>query len=222
MVRVIEISSKFWSHLGKILSFVLCIIMIIIFMRSDIFILIMNGQFSDIAQSSSVWVLLFMTLVLMIIQNLFTIVPLVLLVTFNLVLFGFTYGYLWSITTSIVGAIVCFFAVRFWFQSFFLAKVNPHVKARIERNGFVYVLIARIFPFVPTSLINIASGISTIQFRHFLLSTLIGNTIYIFGLVLIIQGIMSLRVEKYIYIIIASLLVLYFIYYMMRRYHARK
>jgi uncharacterized membrane protein YdjX (TVP38/TMEM64 family) len=51
---------------------------------------------------------------------------------------------------------------------------------KIERNGFMYILIARLIPIMPTSVINIAAGISTVKLNHYVAATFVGNTVYAF------------------------------------------
>jgi uncharacterized membrane protein YdjX (TVP38/TMEM64 family) len=148
------------------------------------------------------------TLLFMIIQNIFTLIPLILLITINVTFFGFFYGYLWSWFTSIIGSIIVFLIVRYWFQAFLLPKINKQMNEKIEENGFVVVFISRIFPFIPTSFVNIAAGVSSIRFKQFILATLLGNMIYIFALSLIPLGFLSLNFEQFIFVIIAMICVL--------------
>ncbi|MFC6601848.1 TVP38/TMEM64 family protein [Ectobacillus funiculus] len=116
----------------------------------------------------------------MIIQNAFTIIPLLGLITINVALFGFFNGFLWSWFTSIIAAIIIFMSVRYCFQDWVLKKINPALVTKVEQAGFMYVIQGRIFPFVPTSLVNIIAGLSSIRFTHFLLGTIIGNFVYFF------------------------------------------
>jgi uncharacterized membrane protein YdjX (TVP38/TMEM64 family) len=147
------------------------------------------------------------TLLSMIIQNTFTLIPSILLITINVTFFGFFYGYLWSWFTSVFGSIIVFLIVRYWFQDLLFSKVNQKMNKRIEENGFVVVFISRIFPFIPTSIVNLAAGVSSIRFKHFILATLLGNMIYMFALSLIPLGLLSLDFEQFIFVIIAIILV---------------
>jgi len=134
--------------------------------------------------------LLLITLFLMIIQNLFSVIPLLLLISINVSLFDFIYGYLWSWLTSVLGAIVTFHIARSGFQRFFRLR-NQRIINRIERNGFYFVLIGKLFPLIPSSVINIAAGVSSVSFKRFTYGTLIGNLIYLFVLSLIHIGFKS-------------------------------
>lgn len=135
---------------------------------------------------------------MMVVQNSFTIIPLLLVISINIGLFGFWNGFLWSWVTSILAAILIYICVKFLFQSTLSKKFNPELMEKVEREGFAYVFRGRIFPFVPTSLVNILAGLSTITFKHFLLGTIYGNFLYFFILSLIPAGLFSLKADAYV------------------------
>lgn len=154
---------------------------------------------------------LFLTLVMMTIQNTFTIIPLILLISMNIAIFGFVYGVLWSWVTSVIAATIVFLIVRYFWQDILHEKVTPKVKEKIEENGFMYIFVARTFPFVPTSMINIIAGASSIRFKHFILATTFGNLIYFIALGLIPLGIVTLEVDYTILIVLSVIII--FAYY---------
>lgn len=157
--------------------------------------------------------ILFITLVLMIIQNTFTIIPLILLITLNIMLFGFIYGVIWSWITSIIAAVIVFISTRYFFQDLLLKKINEAFKEKIEKNGLLFVFIGRIFPFIPTSMVNIVAGVSSIKFKHFLIATSVGNLLFFSLLGLIPLGIVTLEVDYYILGIFSFIIILaYYIY----------
>lgn len=121
-------------------------------------------------------------LVIMILQNLFTFIPLVLVIATNITLFGFWRGYLYGCLCSVIGSTLIFLSIRYIFHDAFSHATANKYQKKIEKNGFLFVLSGRILPFMPTNLINIVSGLSTIKASHFILATTAGNMIY--GLVL--------------------------------------
>jgi len=166
------------------------------------------------------YALFFMALV-MIIQNSFTVFPLILVITINIALFGFVNGFLWSWFTSIIASVIVFYNVRYIFQQIFLKRVNEELITKVDANGFAYVFQARLFPFVPTSLVNILAGLSTMKIAPFTLATIIGNFIYFFILALIPAGILSSDLDEYVILGIIFLSVLG--YYLYKRFiHRRK
>lgn len=135
---------------------------------------------------------------IMIVQNTFTIIPLLLVITINITFLGFIKGFLWSWFTSIIAAAVIFYFVRYFFQALLIEKVDKELVKKVENRGFLYVFEARIMPFVPTSLVNILSGLSSIRFTSFLFATLFGNFIYFFILALIPAGLLTSSLSEYL------------------------
>jgi uncharacterized membrane protein YdjX (TVP38/TMEM64 family) len=173
--------------------------MVVLLQDTILFDIILDGDIQKIKRfigDNQLIILLFSTFV-MLLQNTFTIIPLLLVITINVTFFGFLFGFLWSWFTSILAAIVIFFLVRYLFQDFLLNKVDEKLVEKVENKGFLYVFEARILPFVPTSLVNILAGVSTIKFSNFLLGTLLGNFIYFFILSLIPAGLLSSTTNKY-------------------------
>lgn len=184
-----------------------------ILVDTELFYFIRTGDFQAVPSflKENLLYTLSILLLAMIIQNAFTIIPLLALITINVALFGFFNGFLWSWFTSIIAAIIIFISVRYCFQDWVLKKMNPALVAKIEQAGFIYVLHGRIFPFVPTSLVNIVAGLSSIRFTHFLLGTIIGNFVYFFVLSLIPFGVLSVNLNKYVLggIVLLTLLAFY-------------
>lgn len=184
-----------------------------IMVHTELFYFIRTGDFQAVPSffKENLLYTLSILLLAMIIQNAFTIIPLLALITINVALFGFFNGFLWSWFTSVIAAIIIFIGVRYCFQDWVLKKMNPALVAKIEQAGFIYVIQGRIFPFVPTSLVNIVAGLSSIRFTHFLLGTIIGNFVYFFVLSLIPFGVLSVNLNKYVLggIVLLVLLVFY-------------
>ncbi|MGN1401382.1 MAG: TVP38/TMEM64 family protein [Bacillus sp. (in: firmicutes)] len=146
-------------------------------------------------------------LLVMIIQNSFTVIPLIIVITINLALFGFVYGFLWSWFTSVIAAVIIYTLFRYYFRHIVTNKVNKDILKKINENGYGYVFQARIFPFVPTSLINILAGLSSIHIADFVKATVFGNLIYFFVLALIPAGVLSSSVTVTVIGIVVFLLI---------------
>lgn len=194
----------------KLLSLTAIIMLLIIAFRTDPFAALLSGDPDALKHVAGgrMWVLLLFTLLLMTIQNLFTIIPLLLMISLNLSLFGFVQGYLWSWLTSILGAVISFGATRYWFQPFFTKYMKKGIRQRIEDEGFWFVFIGRIFPFMATSVVNIASGMSSIGLKPFLYATVWGNLIYFLVLTFISKGILSVAWNAELISIAAALLLI--------------
>lgn len=159
----------------------------------------------------------FFTFIIMVIQNSFTVIPLIIIITINYALFGFFNGLIWSWLTSIIAAGIWFYGSRYFFNDWVQKKANPDLLSKMEKNGLLFVFQARIIPFVPTSLINILSGLSSITFRHFIIGTMFGNIIFFFVLSLIPAGLMEGNMEQNIILGVAFILVGSIVFYRLKK-----
>ncbi len=176
--------------------------------QTEWFSIFKSGDIEGIQQflQEEIFSILFITLVLMLIQNLFTLIPIVGIIVINIALFGFVNGYLWSLASSMIGGLVAFIVFRYWFQSLLIHKVKKEHLEKLEQNGFIFVLLLRIIPFIPSSLINLTGGVSSIRIAPFLTATFIGNALYLLLLSFIANGLLSAKIEGYL--LVALLLAL--------------
>lgn len=158
--------------------------------------------------------LLIIMLFIMILQNFFTFIPLILVITTNITLFGFWTGYLYGCLCSVIGSMAMFLSIRYLFHDAFAKKNVSKFQEKLKKNGFLFVLSARILPFLPTNLINIAAAVSPIKWSHFLVATTIGNMIYSFILASLAIGLISTASYNPLYLLaIAAVAVVGFILY---------
>ncbi|WP_127579876.1 TVP38/TMEM64 family protein [Paenibacillus koleovorans] len=164
----------------KVLSFASILILLLLLLKSDTFSNLISGDPAAIQDLSkgNFWLILSITLLLMAVQNLITLIPVVLLISVNVSIFGFVQGYFWSCATSVIGATITFFISRYWFQTLLHRYVSPRLLARIDARGFWVVFIGRLIPVIPSSIVNITAGMSSVKFKNFLYATLLGNMIY--------------------------------------------
>ncbi|MBP1988714.1 TVP38/TMEM64 family protein [Paenibacillus eucommiae] len=208
----------------RLISFTAIVITSLIMLYSD------NGRFLlqvDLHRireitNDNLALMLILMLIIMIIQNLLSVIPVILVISVNLSLFGLGYGYIWSWVTSIIGAIISFYTIRLWFQESVNKRLNRKWVDRIERNASWFVFIARLFPFVPSSLINIAAGVSTVKLKKFIISTAAGNLLYFCILSLITYGLVSDIMEEGLYAAVVLLVVGVLVVVVMRRKRLRK
>jgi len=103
-------------------------------------------------------------------------------------LFGVVWGTILVVISATLGAGIIFILARYFFRDYFMEKV------RTLRGGedtppsfgtFTDVLIARLIPAIPFSLINIVSGVTDISFRDYMLATILGiapfTAVYVFA-----------------------------------------
>ncbi|WP_223700873.1 TVP38/TMEM64 family protein [Sutcliffiella deserti] len=197
------------------MSFLIIVIALIFIFNMEWFTIMKSGDMEMIQKflEKELPVTLFIMLLLMVIQNLFTLIPIIIIIMVNVVLFGFVNGYLWSVVSSIIGASFSFILYRYWFQSYLLRKANPSLIEKLEQNGFFFVFLMRLFPFAPSSIINTASGISSIKMSHFLLATTLGNMLYLGLLSAITIGLLSEEIQGYLIIsLLLAFIPSYFLY----------
>lgn len=177
----------------KLVSFIAIIVLALFVITSDFAQTIINGDIDALREMSSndLIQILTITFIAMLLQNLLTVIPLILLATINVAMFGLGYGYLWTWLSSVVAATIVFFLTRYWLQSWLMRKVRSSIKERITRDGMIYVLVCRLIPVMPSSLINMAAGASSIRFLHFFVGTLIGNLLFMAALAGVTVGIME-------------------------------
>lgn len=208
----------------KIILILIALLMVPVFstINDDLFNSVLKGDINGIRASlaGNLSYGYMLTLLLMIIQNSFTIIPLILVITINITLFGFIKGFFWSWVSGVLGAVIIYIGVRYIFQDRLIKKFKPDVIEKVEQKGFIYIFQARVFPFVPTSLVNILAGLSSIRFIDFLLGTIIGNFIYFFILSLIPLGLFSVKINEYVLGTIILLLIILF--YGFKKFYKRK
>jgi len=198
----------------------LFLLLIFLILNRQIILLLVNQDvvaIEDFLDNNLIYAYLFL-LIIMTIQNSFTIFPLLLVISINISLFGFVNGFLWSWFSSVIAATLVFYGVRYLFQEMLIEKFKPELLEKIDANGFAYVFQGRIFPLVPTSMVNILAGLSTVRFWPFLLGTTFGNFIYFFFLSLIPAGLLSDQLnETVIWIILIGGILLYYLIKLVRK-----
>ena len=140
---------------------------------------ISDEHIKDLAHDN-IYLLLIILLGIMFLQNLLNFFPIVLVISLNVSLLGLWGGYLFSLFCSVFASTIIFLIIRYMFINMKAAPKYEKYTKKIEKNGFLYVLIARLIPIMPTNVINIASGLSSIKLQHYTLATILGHAIYSF------------------------------------------
>lgn len=95
---------------------------------------------------------------------------------------GLAFGAFWGSVYTVVGAtlsaVVAFVVAKRVGHVLLREELeSPRVQAiqqQLEENGFFYVLLLRLIPFLNFDLVSYAAGVSNIRLGHFTLATLIG------------------------------------------------
>ncbi|NBD27509.1 TVP38/TMEM64 family protein [Paenibacillus glycinis] len=118
------------------------------------------------------------------------VLPLLVFVAANANIYGLFLGSLYSWIGVCGGSILLFWLSRKLGGHFggWLRRRFPRAAkllAYIERKGFTPIFLFACFPFSPSALINIISGLSGISMRSFVLAVLLGKAVMIFAVSLL-------------------------------------
>lgn len=197
----------------------LLLITILIYLHFDLFSYLFNGE-TEKAQSylaRNLPTTLLLTFLIMLIQHSFTVFPLLLVISLNVLIFGLIPGFLWSWFASVLSSGIIFYGVRYLFDDLIARKIPKPILQSLNDNGFIYVFQARIIPFIPTSLVNLAAGLSHIRFIPFILGTAIGNFIFFLLLALVSEGILEASIEQFSLIGIAIVAIIIYLILLWRK-----
>ncbi|MGY0692831.1 TVP38/TMEM64 family protein [Virgibacillus sp. FSP13] len=122
--------------------------------------------------------------------------PLVVFVFANSAAYGLLEGFLLSWLGSSLGAILVFMIVRRLgdkriFKAIRKNKQVHKVTNWFEKHGFGPLFLLMCFPFSPSSVINIVSGLSKISLQQFALAVILGKSVMIFTMAYVGVSIMS-------------------------------
>lgn len=122
------------------------------------------------------------------------VVPVVLLIAVTVLAFGPQWGFVYAITGMTLSAVVTFGIGRLLGHRL----VNHLSESRLYRvsralaaRGIVAVVVLRLLPVAPFSIVNAVAGASHIRFRDFLLGTVIGELPGLVSLALFIDQVME-------------------------------
>ncbi|MBA2174536.1 TVP38/TMEM64 family protein [Halobacillus locisalis] len=124
------------------------------------------------------------------------ILPLVAFVLANSVVYGLLKGFLYSWIGSVIGAICVFLIIRKLGDKRFFRFITKQRQVRrvmtwVEEHGFGPLFLLMCFPFSPSSIINVVSGLSNVSKQQFILAVLLGKSVMIFTIAYVGSSIAS-------------------------------
>lgn len=142
--------------------------------------------------------------------------PLVVFVFANAAAYGLLEGFLLSWAGSCAGAILVFLIVRRLgdkriFKAIRKNKQVHRITTWVDRHGFGPLFLLMCFPFSPSSVINIVSGLSKISIQQFILAVLLGKSVMIFSIAYVGSSIMSFAKEPVKTIVVGVCIVLFWV-----------
>ncbi|GED12289.1 hypothetical protein AM501_24215 [Aneurinibacillus migulanus] len=165
-----------------LVSALFLIVMVYLVIQTEFGHLIRTGNLEQIAAhiQSYGWIAFLISIVAIVVQTFFPIVPFVLLAGANVIAFGLWLGFAISWTGAVLAALANFFLARYVGRDWAEKKMGHHsfvknLNRHAETKGFIVILFARWIPIFPSSAINTAAGISKVPFQAFLFATMLGK-----------------------------------------------
>ncbi|UJW57997.1 VTT domain-containing protein [Bacillus sp. A116_S68] len=125
--------------------------------------------------------LLWVTMPLMIVQNVITLFPVLILIIMHFHFFGLIEGFLFSLIGTTLGALTCFWLARSfssrWVDRFWGRNERrlAYVLRLIASYGVYILVVLRSIPIMPSNLISIAAAVSPLALRPYIWSSFLGN-----------------------------------------------
>ena len=103
-------------------------------------------------------------------------------------LFEVFWGILWTSLAAVGSAIITFWITRLWIRIWVQRHLNLRYKVldkEISEGGILYLFAVRLLPVIPYGVVNYSSGLTSVTFRDYLISTALGTVIGLFPFVML-------------------------------------
>lgn len=122
---------------------------------------------------------------LIILQTFLPVIPFLVLVAANVLVFGLVGGFLINWISAVTASILMFYLARTTGRDWAQQKVDHYPKLMkindfLKQNGFTSILTLRIFPVIPPVALNLASGLSQVEAQAYIFATALGKMPAIF------------------------------------------
>jgi uncharacterized membrane protein YdjX (TVP38/TMEM64 family) len=106
--------------------------------------------------------------------------PFILIAGANVLVFGFTRGFIINYLAASFGAVLAFLFARYLAHAWVERRMArfpamQEFNKRMATEGFFYILLGRLISVFPSSIVNYGGGISNISMRDFVWATLLGK-----------------------------------------------
>lgn len=144
----------------------------------------------NISMMSGPFVSFLVGVLIIILESMIPVLPLSVFITLNIIVFGNIVGYFISLGATLIGCTLSFFFFRKGFRTYFYKKIENQMNikslvrkiSKIDLSSLVLIIA---MPFTPAFLVNIAAGLSSMEYKKFILAALLGKTfmVYFWGFV---------------------------------------
>ncbi len=126
------------------------------------------------------WYGVFISFMLIMVQTYFPFIPFVVLAGANTIVFGYWHGFLLSYLFAVLGAIISFYFNRYFFREWAEKRITKYQgvevwEQKISEKGFIYILLARLIPILPSGVVNLLAALTKISGISFMMATVIGK-----------------------------------------------
>ena len=138
----------------------------------------------DFVVSNNVLISVIVGSLVVILESILPFLPLAVFIAINVIAFGPLIGFTISYISTIIGCTISFYLVRYLKKYNKSKKINALI-SKFESFSFSSLVIITAVPFTPAFSINIAAGLSKIEYRKFLFVLLISklSIIYFWGFI---------------------------------------
>jgi len=172
----------------KIIAFLLIILLFVIIHIAEpnffpyLWRMILSGDILETAQyieSFGAWAVVF-SFFLTLFVNALGFPPAIIFSTANTIIFGIVPGIILSCVAETVGVAISFVLLRFFFREsaekiISKSKMLTDIDKYSGEKGFIFMLIARMVPYIPSVLLNAIGALSSLSFRNYCIASFIGK-----------------------------------------------
>ena len=137
-----------------------------------------------IVNSSNIYGPLLACLLIML-ESIIPVLPLFVFITVVFIAYGYVVGFIISYILTCLGCFLSFFLCRKFLKNFFTKRVRKiknfdKLMNKIDKIDLTTLSLLITIPFTPAFLINIASSLSNMKFKKFMIAILIGKIFLVF------------------------------------------
>lgn len=117
------------------------------------------------------------SILVMVVQTMFTPIPLFLVASANGYIFGLVWGSLVTLAGAMLGSTIAFYLARILARNYITSRLGRYMNnvQAMNQAGPRVVFLARLVPFIPSSVISYAAGLSRMSFAGFFLASILGK-----------------------------------------------
>lgn len=147
-------------------------------------------QLQDLVASNNILVSIFFGFFVIILESIIPILPLALFIAINMIVFGNLVGFIISWIATTIGCSISFFIFRKGLSKKIYKNIDNKPKTKklmniVSNISFSKLVVIMAIPFTPAFSINIGAGLSKMEYKKFLLATIIAkiSVVYFWGFI---------------------------------------